>query len=243
MRSLRVICTRTLRGRLSRRSYISVGDWLGWDHQFLWFGLRRLSRLRGFVRLSHWGLLRDNRDFRRWLCSLAFLTGVCRFFPRRTFSNWAGNGVGNGWSSSPNNAAPTDNVVPTRSKTLVRLMAPPALPSVRQEGWLHRLLTAFNSRPLSKRRLSLLPFYTAPVVSCVISSTAAVLKLLLWGGALPWEVNLTTSNALGCVIAVPLGMAAGCRFESLLLFCAPVLRGLPLVNRQSFWRGRVNGYR
>jgi hypothetical protein len=37
----------------------------------------------------------------------------CRFFPPRSFSNWAGSGVGNGWSSSPNNAASTDNVVPT----------------------------------------------------------------------------------------------------------------------------------
>ena len=39
--------------------------------------------------------------------------------------------------------------------------------------------TKFNRCPLSKRHLSLLPFHTAPVVGCVVSSTTVEFKLLL----------------------------------------------------------------
>ena len=79
-------------------------------------------------------------------------------------------------------------------------------------GWLHllclwgggckTLLIAFYRRPLCKRRHGLLPFRAAPVVGCVVSSTTAALKLLLWGTALPWKVSLTTSKIPGCVAAV-----------------------------------------
>lgn len=31
---------------------------LGWDHHLFGFGLRKLCRLRGFLRVSHWDLLR-----------------------------------------------------------------------------------------------------------------------------------------------------------------------------------------
>ena len=45
----------------------SMGDWLGWvgGYQFLGNGLRRLSRLRGFLHLEHCGLFRAHSDFRR----------------------------------------------------------------------------------------------------------------------------------------------------------------------------------
>jgi len=46
-------------------------------------------------------------------------------------------------------------------------------------------LAAHDRRPLSKRRPGLLPFCTAPVDGCVVSSAAVALKLLLWVGALP----------------------------------------------------------
>jgi len=88
--------------------------------------------------------------------------------------------VGNGWKSSLVNTAPKDNVVPTRYQTLLLV------------GRLHQFclqsgrravctatLTAFGTRLLSKRPLSLLPFHAALVVGCVVSSTVAALKLLL----------------------------------------------------------------
>jgi hypothetical protein len=84
-------------------------------HQSRVFGLRRLSCLRRFVGLSHWGLLRAYRDFRLRLGSLSFRPGGCHFTPSRTFSDWAGSVFGSGWSCSLDNTAPTDNVVPAGS--------------------------------------------------------------------------------------------------------------------------------
>jgi hypothetical protein len=86
--------------------------------------------------------------------------------------------MGNGCRSSPHNTANTDNVVPTRSQTLLvncrlRLFR---LRSGRRVVLLS--VTAFNRRPLSKIRLSLL-FHKAPVVGCVVFSIAAALVLLL----------------------------------------------------------------
>lgn len=75
--SLRVSSTLALRGRLSRRSEISsMSDLLGWDHMFPVFGSRRPSRLRGFIRLSHWGLFRAYRDFWTDFAVLTFLLVV-----------------------------------------------------------------------------------------------------------------------------------------------------------------------
>ena len=94
----------------------------------------------------------------------------------------AGIAVGSGCRTNLDNMAPTDNADPAKSQTVLL------------GGWLHpfRLrsvgcttsITAFNRRPLSKRRLSFLPFHTALVVSCVFFSTAAALKVLLYGGPL-----------------------------------------------------------
>jgi hypothetical protein len=58
-------------------------------------------------------------------------------------------------------------------------MAPSVFPSEQREGWVHCLFTVFNRRPLSKRRLNFVPFDTAPVIRCVVSSKAAALKQLL----------------------------------------------------------------
>jgi hypothetical protein len=77
-------------------------------------------------------------------------------------------------------------VVLTRSQIL--LLGGRLLPFLLRSGrWAGgaATLTAFHRRPLSKRRLSLLPFHTAPVVGCVFSFTAAALKLLLRGIELP----------------------------------------------------------
>jgi hypothetical protein len=88
--------------------------------------------------------------------------------------------VGNGWKSSLVNTAPKDNVVPTRYQTLllVGCLRRFCLWSGRRAGCT-ATLTAFGTRPHSKRRLSLLPFRAALVVDCVVSSTVAALKLLL----------------------------------------------------------------
>jgi hypothetical protein len=56
-------------------------------------------------------------------------------------------------------------------------------------------LSAFNRRSICKRRLNFLPLHTAQVFGCVISTTnAALLKLLLLGGALPGKGGVTTST-------------------------------------------------
>ena len=83
--------------------------------------------------------------------------------------------------------------------------SPPAgAPSGQREAGYTTHLAAHDRRPLNKRRLSLLPLRTAPVVGCVISFAAAALKLLLWGGAHHSKVSLATSNIPGCVATIPL---------------------------------------
>ena len=92
----------------------------------------------------------------------------------------AGSGVGRGWSRSLDDTASTDSMVPARSQTLLLggRLHPPCLWGGGRAGYTTHL-TAFDKRPLSKRRLGLFPFRTAPLVGCVVSSTAAALKLLL----------------------------------------------------------------
>jgi len=82
--------------------------------------------------------------------------------------------------------ASTDYVVPALSQTL--LLGGRHRPLRLRGDWgagCTTHLAAHDRRPLSKRRLGLLQFRTAPVVGCVVSSAVAALKLLLWGGALP----------------------------------------------------------
>jgi len=59
---------------------------------------------------------------------------------------------------------------------------------------------------LASAAMCLLPFHIDPIFGCVVSSTAAALKML-WGGALHWEVSLTRSNTPGCATTLPLRMA------------------------------------
>jgi hypothetical protein len=72
-----------------------------------------------------------------------------------------------------------DNVVPARSQTTAQWMVLPIFPMGRWEGWVHRPSYCVRQALLGKRRLSLFPFRTTPVVGCVVSSTAAALELLL----------------------------------------------------------------
>ena len=135
-----------------------MGGWLGSEHPFLGFGLRRLSRLRGFIRLSHWGLLMAYRDFRRWLCSanhhqLVVLTSI--------HVGVSVTGLGVGWGTAGEVALTTR---PPRT------WFQPG-PTLLLGGWIRpfRLRSgrkAFSKPPpyvlkrclLSTRRLSLLPF-------------------------------------------------------------------------------------
>ena len=199
---MRMNSTHALRGRLSRRSEISpMDDWLCTVEttRSLVLELRRLSWLRGFLRLRHWFLLRAYHDYRCWLCIIAYLTDVCHFTPCR--NEGARIGVGITWGYSLDNRPPPPqwrrgfNQVPDFP---VRQIAPLGSPSVWHECWVHRPLTAFKRRPLSKRCLSLLPLHLAPVFGSVVSCTTAAVKLLLWGRAFPWEASLTTSNTPGC---------------------------------------------
>ena len=90
-------------------------------------------------------------------------------------------------------------------------------------------LTAFCSRPLSKRRLGFFPFHAAPVVGCVISSIAADFKLLLRREALPSEASLTRTNTPGCIATVPLRVAEALAALSL----QEVFRGVVRFHRDT----------
>jgi hypothetical protein len=66
-----------VKGKVFRRSEIpSISDWFGWDYLFLGYGSLRPSRLRGFIRFSHWGLLMAYRDFKPDCVVLPFLLVV-----------------------------------------------------------------------------------------------------------------------------------------------------------------------
>jgi len=172
VRILRVRYTHTLRRKLSRRE-ISVTGRVWVTPPVRWVCVAKALQV-SCVSLAY-GLPC------LWAhCILAFLTGVCHITLCTSFSDWARNGLMIGWRSSPNNTPPpwtwfqpgprlsclADGPTQCNFGRAGRVGAPPA---------------AFNRRPFSQ---CLLAIHTAPVCGCVVSSTAAALRLLLCGTAL-----------------------------------------------------------
>jgi hypothetical protein len=184
-----------------------VTGWVGRVPPVPWVWARSLPVLRRFDRFSHWGMLRAHRDFGRRLCSLALLSGGRHCISGWIVSDRDKGGVWRGRHCGLDNTASMDHVISAGTQAL--LFYGRLCPLCLRDGWAGWVShsTAFGGCPLSKRRLRLFPFRTAPVAGCVVTSAAAALKLLLRGGALPWEVSLPTSNTPGCVSAVALCMA------------------------------------
>lgn len=140
-----------------------MGNWLGWNNQVIRFGFRRPCRLRGFLSLSHRGRLMDLRDIGHRLCSLTCIY-VCHFSLYKGYSDRANSGLWIYWGSSCNNAAPKDDVVPTRSLALLfrGRPCPICFRRGRTAGFTDPLLCSTGTR------FGLLPLHTASVVGCSV---------------------------------------------------------------------------
>jgi hypothetical protein len=89
--------------------------WLNMLYLFFGIGLRRLFKLRGFVRLSHWNLLRALVTLDAVFAVLPFFLLVGTSFPVG-LSVTRQRAVLEGWSCGLDARAPSD-VVPARSLT------------------------------------------------------------------------------------------------------------------------------
>lgn len=134
-----------------------MGECLGWG------GVPMSLRL-DFLRLSHRGLFRGFRDIGRRPCDLAPFPGIVLLTQHGSFSDLAGSVIWISWMSKLHNLTRSDDGVGTRSQDLPLRGGPHSI-RLRQDGWV--------------RRLGFHPLHTSTVVICVISSTPAVLKLLL----------------------------------------------------------------
>ena len=153
-----------------------MSNWLDWGEITISLGwIAKASRLRMFPWLSYRGLLRAHHDFGSWLCSSALLTGVCQFSWCERFNDRAGSGLEISWGSSPNNTPPRTWFQPR--PRLSCLADGSARFAFGLEGWVHHPFAAFNKRLPSKCHLGLLPLHTAPLLGCVVSFTAAALKV------------------------------------------------------------------
>jgi hypothetical protein len=182
--SLRASSTHALRGRFSRRSEISaMGDWLRWVGATICFGCEFLVPFTASSDLGNCVCLGPTATLGVQIAVLPFALVVISTFGVGVTT---GSGVGGGISSdSLENTVPTNNAMPTRAQDLLLSGRFCTFRLWKGRAGCAALLIGHGRCPLSKRRLGLFPFHAAPVIGRVVPSTAAALKLLFRGRALP----------------------------------------------------------
>ena len=166
---------------------VKVGRWIGSRIRLLrwrqWFTSQRLFLL--------WGHLRSCNGR---LGSLNLYSACGRFALFRGLGRLV-SGFGLGWVGVSHYPLPSQYMRPFKAKVLLfrRTIGAGHLRWSRATGCTVRV-DARSWRPLCKSGLSFLTLWRSPVVCCVVTSAAAVYKLLPWDRALTGRVLFITSH-------------------------------------------------